>query len=111
MCRCCFAYAGDVALRFKPNPHFSCSREKCAQSGDCRAGAGMETYSGPESVGFRTSKRARSSRNNLAEGVPTAAPIAQFGMNQVREQFHAIYDARAGPGEVSVGVHGENAVI
>jgi hypothetical protein len=48
---------------------------------------------------------------NLSESVPTSAPIAQFGMDQVREQFHAIYDARAGPGEVSVGVHGENPVI
>jgi len=48
---------------------------------------------------------------NLSESVPTSAPIAQFGMDQVREQFHAIYGARAGPGEVSVGVHGENPVI
>jgi len=48
---------------------------------------------------------------NLAESVPTAVPMAQFGMNQVCEQFYAIYDARAGPGEVSVGVHGEDAVI
>ena len=48
---------------------------------------------------------------NLPESVPTSAPIAQFGMNKVREQFYTIYDARAGPGEVSVGVHGEDAVI
>jgi hypothetical protein len=47
---------------------------------------------------------------NLSESVPTAAPIPQFGMNQVRKQFDTIYDARAGPGEVSVGVHGEDAV-
>jgi hypothetical protein len=35
---------------------------------------------------------------NLSESIPTSAPIAQFGMNQVREQFHTIYNARAGPG-------------
>ena len=48
---------------------------------------------------------------NVLESVLTAVPIAQFGMNEVREQLHAIYDPRAGPGEVGVGVHGENAVI
>jgi hypothetical protein len=48
---------------------------------------------------------------NLPESVLTAVPIAQSGMNQVREQLHAIYDPRAGPGEVGVGVYGENAVI
>ena len=48
---------------------------------------------------------------NLPESVLTAVPIAQFGMNQVREQLYAIYDPRAGPGEVGVGVYGENAVI
>ena len=32
-------------------------------------------------------------------------------MNQVRKQFDTIYDARAGPGEVSVGVHGEDPII
>ena len=47
---------------------------------------------------------------NLSESVPTAPPIPRFGMNQVRKQFDTIYDARAGPGEVSVGVHGEDAV-
>jgi hypothetical protein len=48
---------------------------------------------------------------NLAESVPTAAPIAQLGMNQVREYFHTIDDARAGPGALSVSVLGEDAVI
>jgi hypothetical protein len=48
---------------------------------------------------------------NLSESVPTAAPIAHVGMNQVREQFHTVYDSRAGSGEVSVGVHGEDPII
>ena len=48
---------------------------------------------------------------NLSESVPTAAPIAHDGMNQVREQFHTVYDSRAGSGEVSVGVHGEDPII
>jgi hypothetical protein len=34
----------------------------------------------------------------------------KIGMNQVRKQFDTIYDAWTGPGEVSVGVHGEDAV-
>jgi hypothetical protein len=32
-------------------------------------------------------------------------------MNQVRKLFDTIYHTRAGPGKVSVGVHGEGTVI
>ena len=66
-------------------------------------GAGRRDWSSGVAFSFR--------KVNLLESVPTAAPIAHVGMNQVREQFHTVYDSRAGSGEVSVGVHGEDPII
>jgi hypothetical protein len=76
----------------------------CLWSQNIYPGARSKSFVVVESVAFPLGKV------NLSESVPTAAPIPQFGMNQVRKQFDTIYDARAGPGEVSVGVHGEDAV-
>ena len=48
---------------------------------------------------------------NLPECVLGTVPIAQLRMNQVGKQFHAIHDARAGPGEVRAGAHSKNTVM
>jgi hypothetical protein len=55
----------------------------------------QENSAPPSGQSSRAPARQDVGKVNLPESVPTAAPIAQFGMNQVREQFHAIYDARA----------------